>query len=96
MRQRPAAGRRLDHVRNLRERSLAVRIERAGRAIVVALHHLMHALGERQVGHGIADVHQPLHLRVDRVALGVGGLPQLAHTGADRESERIRRLARRP
>ena len=90
----PAARRRLDDVGDLREAALAVRVQRTGGAIVVALHHLVHALGEREIGHGIADVHQPLHLRVDRVALAGGGLPQLADTGAGREAERIRRLVR--
>ena len=89
-----AAGRRLDDVGNLGKRALAVGVEGTGRAIVIALHNLVHAFGKRQVRHGITDVHQSTNLGVDRVALIVGGRPELAHTGAGRESERIRRLLR--
>ena len=56
----------------LREAALAVGVERARRTVVVALHGLVHALGEREVGDRVADVGDAAHRAVDG-----GGLARL-------------------
>ena len=78
MGQGDAAARGLDDLRNGREVALAVGVERARRPVVVAAHHLVHALGHRHIGNGIVDVGDALDLGVDRrPRRGVGDVGQV-------------------
>ena len=86
----PDPGRRgIDHLRLGREVAGCVGVEGGAGAVEVALHRLVHALGQCEVGDGVVDVEEGLRGGRDRGRLGVVRVAKAV------EAERIRRPAGR-
>ena len=68
MGQSQAAPRRVHDERLGRVASLAERVRVRADAVEVALHRLVDALRQREIGQGVVDVEQRVDLRVDRGA----------------------------
>ena len=62
-------GPRLHHLRIGREVAARIGVEGRADALEIALHRLVHALGEREVGDRVVHVEQRVSLGVDRCSL---------------------------